>query len=146
MMRRKWVYAGSVAAALIVTAAGMWYVSRIVFAESLYTEKGTLAYWMVVRSNIIRGFPKPGLIGEERYYYSCGDGPKPAAEGVLFSTSNNRTQIYGEADRFLKEMGFSKVSSESEAVRAYWRGDTCVSIESVQEDGALKIIVLQEKG
>jgi hypothetical protein len=90
---------------LSLTAVGV-YVLRIWADESLYTHRGSLAYWMCI-SKTIRNVPEVGHVTDVVFYSSAGDGPKRSANAVSYSTDASHEMIVGELTRYFQGLGGS---------------------------------------
>jgi hypothetical protein len=103
--RRVWVWF----AALSLVAALAWLICRwfaAAFTEDLYVEKNTFDYFLVVNSRFIKTVPCPGTITDLAYYSSCGDGPKPPANGVEFTTDATHQKLIDDLTAHLQRFGY----------------------------------------
>ena len=83
---------------------GGLYVLKLVYSESHYCDEGDLSYHLLIRSRLIRNFPKINNINKERYYYTCG--PADPGEGILYISNSSREEIVRSVDEYLKSYGY----------------------------------------
>jgi hypothetical protein len=98
------------------------YTLKLMFTEDLYTNKGTYAYYLTIRSSTIKNFPQLKKVGKEEYYFSCGDGPKRMANGINYLTEEQPEHIAEPLDRYLKSRGFVKDERRSNGESYYYKG------------------------
>jgi hypothetical protein len=92
---------------LALSLAGLGvYAFQIWAAESLYTHRGSLAYWMCI-SRTIRNVPEIGVATDVIFYSSAGDGPKRPTDAVSYSTDASRDRIVSELTRYFQDLGVS---------------------------------------
>ena len=82
------------------------YAAALLLEEDLYSQKGTMAYYVTISSLAIKEFPLIGQIKEELYYYSSGDGPKPSANGVSYLSNAPQEMLETELSNYLRGKGF----------------------------------------
>ncbi len=73
---------------LAVVAFGVYF--KWVFSESLYFDKASLKYRLLVADSVKRA---PVFGSNLRYHYSAGDSARPGASSVFFSTGDTREEI-----------------------------------------------------
>lgn len=61
--------AAIVLVAIVGSGVGL-YTLMLLFTEDLYTQRGTFAYYVTIRSPTIKNFPRIQLTSEEDYYSS----------------------------------------------------------------------------
>ena len=113
--------------AVILLGAGL-YILKLLFTEDLYVSKGTIAYYVTIRSTTIKDFPRLKVIGEEDYYSSCGDGPKPPANGIRYTSSEDPLILQRSIEEYLLERGFVKTEASSTG-GTYLQSPTKTSLE-----------------
>lgn len=123
---------------LVLVLVGLAVViAPIMFSESLYTGRGTLAYWLTIHSDVIEQFPLTGLKGEVTYFYSCGDGGKPPANGLLFQSTSDRQTLIQTVDSYLAGCGYTKGGrrmEQGELVVEYTLGKTILELSLALEE------------
>jgi len=87
--------------------------------------------------------PEPGMAGELQYYSSCGDGPKPPAEGKSFLTRLSPDEITQVYERYLRASRFVGEPSTSHD-RWYSRDSSGISVTVLPHEGGLCRLVLRE--
>lgn len=97
--------------AVVGTGLGL-YTLLLLFTEDLYSQKGTFAYYVTIRSPTIKYFPRIQLTGEEDYYSSCGDGPKLPANGIRYNSTEKPEVLKQTIEAYLLKHGFQKESDE----------------------------------
>lgn len=75
---------GIMGASVLGLAAGTF--AKVFVSESLYFERNTPLYFMLMNSSLIERIPSGGA--EAKYYWSGGDGPKSPALGVQIASDN----------------------------------------------------------
>lgn len=113
--------------AVILVVAGL-YIVKLLLTEDLYVSKGTIAYYVTIRSTTIKDFPRLNVIGEENYYSSCGDGPKPPANGIRYTSSEDPLTLQRSIEEYLLKRGFAK-TEESSTGGSYLQSSTRTSLE-----------------
>ena len=93
-----------IAVGALVAALAALYAAKLLMTEDLTTSRGTFAYYVTIRSSNIKDFPRLGVVGEENYYSSCGDGPKPPAKRNNVHVQRNPS----EAQRFDRTVSIKK--------------------------------------
>ena len=108
----KWIRRSLVAAiclgGVVLVGRGCLHVLQVWFAEDLYTRAGTLDYYLSINSAFIKNVPKPGAVAEVEYYSSCGDGPKPPAQGVSFLTDADVRSVNAALKAYLEKEGYGE--------------------------------------
>lgn len=91
----------------------LFYTLTIIFSESLYTSRGTFSYYVTIPREI-RTFPEIGIIGEPKFFYGCGDGPKPPIQEIRYRSNASTAAILEEADSYLRSQGYALSNKNSE--------------------------------
>ncbi len=96
---------------LAFVAFGVYF--KWVFSESLYFDKASLKYRLLV-ADAIKQAP---VYGENpRYHYTAGDGSRPGGSSVFFSTSDTRDEILERYRDYYSKRG-GEVVEESSGLR-----------------------------
>ena len=138
----------TVAAILLVAVVGTvvgLYTLMLLFTEDLYSQRGTFAYYVTIRSPTIKNFPRIQLTAEEDYYSSCGDGPKLPANGIRYVSSQNQQALKQAIEEYLSKGGFTKETDSVEGgeyVQA--DGQTHFDLRITPEAGGLHRVVATE--
>ena len=121
------------------------YTLMLVFTEDLYTQRGTFAYYVTIRSPTIKNFPRIQLTSEEDYYSSCGDGPKLPANGIRYTSGENQQALKQAIEEYLFKNGYNK---EADAVEGgeYVQagGKTFFDLRIMPEAGGVHRVVATE--
>lgn len=104
------------------------YAGKLLLTEDLLTTRGTFAYYITIRSSNVKNFPLVGVVGEVEYYASCGDGPKPPANGVFYTSDENPQKLKESIEQYLSNRGFVK-TEESIHGGTYVQPDRKTSFE-----------------
>lgn len=107
--RRKWLL-GVSASAVILAAVLAYYSITILFDESLYTNEGSFAYYLAV-PDLIADAPRPGQIGEPRFYVSAGDGPKAPASAVSYRSNAKHEDVFRALEAYLRSEGLLRAGT-----------------------------------
>jgi hypothetical protein len=124
-MKRRWVLIVAVGVAAIVAIAS--YGASLRLSESLYSTRGSFAYWLTI-SSVIKGVPAVDAVDGPRFYSSAGDGPKLPESAVTYRSRAPSEDIAQKLDAYFRAAGYSKQSDGS-----YQRGMSIVSVEIVAE-------------
>ncbi len=135
---------GCIALALLGVAC-IAFAGRVYYLavqEDLYYTRYSDAYWLGLPSNAVSAFPRIGMIGEEVFYSSCGDGPKPVMSGVSFASSAAPSAIWASVEVFLPQSGYSRDATRDLDLARCWSGpDSMVLVWVTQEEGRCKVEV-----
>lgn len=101
------------------------YTATILLAESLYTHRGSYAYWICIPSTI-RNVPEVGNASDLVFFSSAGDGPKSPQSAVSYITDAPSGQIIDELNKYFEQQGLpvhmldsskgSRLSSNSDPI------------------------------
>jgi hypothetical protein len=106
------------------------YSASLLFSESLYSSRGSLAYWLTI-SSAIKSVPEIRPASSARFYASAGDGPKLPESAVSYRSLASAEEVIQAMDRYLTARGYHKRSDG-----AYERGVSIVSVQaSAERDG-----------
>lgn len=114
--RRAWVLSGILGIGILLALA--YYLVNLVLAESLYTERGTIAYHLLI-ADVIQDVPLVGIAGEPQFHSSAGDGPKPPSSSIHYRSRADEAAIRQEIGAFLRAGGFA-VQGAEEDNPAFW--------------------------
>jgi hypothetical protein len=98
---------------LAVSVCLLVHVLSLLFSESLYSKRGSLAYFVTIQEPVIRTFPILQAIGEPLYHSGCGDGPKLPDEAILYHSRLSVADLVARVQPHITSHGFLPVSSES---------------------------------
>jgi hypothetical protein len=107
------------AGAVVLVAAIAFYSFTILFDEALYTNEGTFAYYLAV-PNLIADAPRPGQIGEPRFYVTAGDGPKAPASAVQYRSNAEREEFFRALEAYLQSEGLVRAGILAEVYPTEW--------------------------
>lgn len=116
--RRRWLLGLSASIVIFLSVLG-FYSLVLLFDESLYTREGTFAYYLTV-PDLIADAPRPGQIGQPRFYVSAGDGPKPPASAVYYQSDAARGEISRTLEAYLQSKGLLAAGTLAEVYPAGW--------------------------
>lgn len=88
--------------------------------EDLYTARGSYSYFLTINSKMIKEFPRIEFVGQERFYYSCGDGPKPAMNGISYTSSADSITIIKKIEEHISGYGFQRMLEPSYLKEEFW--------------------------
>jgi hypothetical protein len=100
-------------AAIAAVVAFLWYNARLFFDESLYVEKDSYEYKLLI-SDSIKAIPvfKP-ISDTVRYHYSAGDGNKPQSDSLEYETLESRETVLDFYRQYLISQGYGLQQPES---------------------------------
>jgi len=132
------------AAVLVVCVCGIaLYALKLGFTEDLYFNRWSFAH-LLFTPEIIDNLPHPQRIGAAEFYHSCGDGPKPMAEGVSFESQASKEVILNQFHEYLSRRGYSRdVGDQEFSDYQYSKGDKKFSF-SIQEEGGKSRVEARE--
>ncbi len=108
----------------IVLLAMLIHTVRLLAEEDLIVTKNSYAYFIVIRSSTIKDFPVVNKEGVEYYYSSAGDGNKPPAEGIRYTTGESFTVLLRRLEDYIVSKGYKKDESLSEGKSLYFTGSS----------------------
>lgn len=87
-----------------VVLGALWYALQLLFAETLYTERGSPAYHFAI-TPLVKQLPRYAILeGDEAQYSSSSS--VPAYDGVSYCTTAVPDQIYRFFGRHFSQRGF----------------------------------------
>ncbi|MCS7026603.1 MAG: hypothetical protein NZV14_17540 [Bryobacteraceae bacterium] len=116
------------------------YLLYLATAESLYTKRGTPAFWFAI-SRVIRETPTPGALEPPLYYSSAGDGPKLPESAVHFRTSAPAAEVERSLQQFVLTLGYRRRAEDN----AYVKGRSILSWEITPALGGLQVTVREQQ-
>jgi len=134
MSHKRWLVA--VVLALIAMGAIAFYSASLMMSESLYSSRGTFAYWLTI-SDVIKGVPEISPIEPPRFYSSAGDGPKLPESAVSYRSSADVGVVSERIDDYLKRQGYRSSGD------TFQREKSIVSVD-VRREGNKTIISVRE--
>jgi hypothetical protein len=134
MSRKRWLIA--VVISLIALGAIAFYSASLVLSESVYSNRGTFAYWLTI-SNVIKGVPEIRPIQPPRFYSSAGDGPKLPESAVSYRSSADADVVFQRLTEYLTQQGYRGSGATFE------RENSIVSVD-VTREGNETIISVRE--
>jgi hypothetical protein len=141
---RKLILFVLLAAVIAGTCSFAGYALVLGFTEDLYFKRWSVAHLLFTPS-FIEHLPKPNIMGEVVYYHSCGDGPKPPAEGLSFETIASKDQILTEFERYLVQNGYSQDTGPADFLDyQYSKGKTKFNFSVQPRASGKNLVVAQE--
>lgn len=92
-----------------LTGAFVLHTLTLIFDESLNTERGTYAYYLLIGSKIIREFPIVDAVDGPYFYYRSG--PGPGANGIYFTSQAPGGVILDKIQDYLSSRGLTLTRS-----------------------------------
>ena len=132
-MSKRAVVISTLTAAAILGAA--FYTSSLLLSESLYSSRGSFAYWLTI-SSVIKAVPEVSPTAPARFYSSAGDGPKLPESAVTYPSSANPTEIVRAVDMYLTSKGCTRRPDGD-----YVNGASVVSVEIKPQTGSTLVTV-----
>ena len=108
---RVWLIAGGTVVLLLAIFI-IRYLAVPLVAEDNYSKRGSVAYYVTIKSATIKNFPLVKLVEPEEYYSSSGDGPKLPANGVIYLSNEDPNTLMDTAVSYLVGRGFDKDDSQ----------------------------------
>ena len=125
--------------ACIAFAGRVYYLA---FQEDLLYTRYSDAYWLGMPSYAVSAFPRIGMIGEEVFYSSCGDGPKLVMSGVSFASSAAPSAVWESVEEFLTQSGYRRDATHDLDQARSWIGpDSSVLVWVTEEEGRCTVEV-----
>lgn len=106
--RRGWVLAG--AGGFVLLLAFCYYALTLAFTESLYTGRGSFAYYLLI-PEVIQDVPLVDVVGEVTFHSGAGDGPKPPSSSIEYRSRADEAALRAALETFLESRGFTKRGS-----------------------------------
>ena len=116
---------------VILALAGVWHVLTLLFSESLYFSRPSLAYYLLVPSEV-SDWKCPGATGEPRFRTSCGDGCLPPSAMIMWPTSQAPAVLASATAQYLTGHGYRFL--EKEHGREHWQKQDLLMQTWVTED------------
>lgn len=107
---------------VIVALAGVgWYLVRVMYSESLYTTRGTIAYALVI-PQVIQGVPQLQPVEEPEFWHSAGDGPKPTQSQITYRSRASSAELRRALGEHFEGAGYesSERDDEDYVLGEYW--------------------------
>ena len=96
----------AIALAVATVAWTGWKALIILFTEDLYCDRGSFEYYVAIHSGLIKQTPLVQLQGSPRFYASCGDGPKPPANGISYTSNANAEAVKSRLTDYILNDGY----------------------------------------
>ena len=141
---KKWLIA------LILVAGAflgfMYYALRLTFTDSVYTRRGMPAYYIVMRSPVIRNCPVIRDTDNPVFYYDCGDGPAPLVYSISYHSQERCETVVQRLEEYLCARGLSIVQRDDagEYVKLEGGKSTYRIICKRSEGGIVKVTVTEK--
>lgn len=90
------------------------HVLSLFFSESLYSRRGSFAYFVTIHEPLIRSFPILQATSEPLYHSGCGDGPKLPDEAIVYRSRLSAADLVTRMRPHIASHGFSPVSNDTE--------------------------------
>ncbi len=141
---KKWLVALILVAGAFV--GFVYYALRLTFADSVYTRRGMPAYYIVMRSPVIRNCPVIRNTDNPVFYYDCGDGPAPLVYSISYHSQERCETLVQRLEEYLCARGLSVVQRDdaggyielSHGTKDYY------VISEPSEDGIVEVTVIEE--
>jgi len=92
--------------AVAVYIAYYFYYANLIFDESLYVEKDSREFELLI-SESVKSLPVMDAIkGSVKYHYSAGDGNKPQSDSLEFETEKQKAEILQYYSTYLQGKGY----------------------------------------
>jgi hypothetical protein len=131
-------------ACLILLGSLGVYTVALLLSESVYTQRGTYAYFVCI-SPTIKHVPNPQSLGDVRFYHTPGDGPKLPQDEVSFMSAAPREVIYQQIENYLFQLGYEKLEGRANAEgQSYLREDSSVDIRIESIDAGTHKVTVTE--
>src|SRR5690242_6719089 len=119
---------------VIVVGAGL-YIASLLLSESLYSTRGSFAYWLTI-SSVIKAVPEIRPTAPPVFYSSAGDGPKLPESAISYRSAAEPAEITRAVESYLQSKGYKRRSDGD-----YVNGPSIVSIEIKPDAGAALVTV-----
>lgn len=90
----------------IVYVAFYFYYASLVFDESLYVEKGSREFNMLISKSVKKLPVMHAKAGTVKYHYSAGDGNKPQSDSLEFDTEQSKDDVLKFYTKYLQDQGY----------------------------------------
>lgn len=107
--RAWWSILGWSVITIFVLIFVLYYHAKLILNESLYVEKATYPYYVVIPKEI-RILPLLKPSNSPVYFYSASDSHKPTIAEVSYQTSDNENNIISFYDNYFTSLGYEKIS------------------------------------
>ena len=124
---------GALATGVVIVVLA--YSASLLVAESVYSNRGSFAYWLTI-SRVIKNVPEISPADTPRFYSSAGDGPKLPESAVTYRTSAERDVVVLELNRYLTAKGYHRRPDG-----VYENGQSIVTIAVTPEASGSRVVV-----
>ena len=141
------IFSIAILAAIAAVVGSLWYNARFFFDESLYVEKDSYEYNLLI-SDSIKDMPvhKP-ITDTVRYHYGAGDGNKPQSDSLEYETHEPRESVLEFYRQYLVSQGYvllqPESNSEENIIYGNSREDFNVYVRALQ--GKNEVIVYHQQ-
>lgn len=94
--------------AIVMVFSITTHTVRLRLGESIYTKRGTYAYFVCV-SSVIKAIPEIDIVGSADFYSSAGDGPKLPTDEVRYKTGAQTEVVMSRIAAHLKQIGYVEI-------------------------------------
>src|SRR5688572_218906 len=93
---------------LFVFAACLFlYALKLGFTESLYSRRGSFAFFVTITEPVIRTFPVLDPTSDPQYHSGCGDGPKLPDQAISYRSRLPNSELLARAQRHATSCGYT---------------------------------------
>jgi hypothetical protein len=99
--------------AVIVYVAFYFYYAKLIFDESLYVEKGTHEFDMLISGSVKELPVMKAIDGFVKYHYSAGDGNNPQSDSLEFGAEQSTDDVLKFYTHYLAGQGYTPQQPEN---------------------------------
>jgi hypothetical protein len=136
-MKRRWL----LVTVIVVTVVGgiAFYSASLLLSESVYSNRGTFAYWLTI-SDVIKNVPEVEPTETPRFFSSAGDGPKLPETAISYRSSADIVRVSRTIGEYLTQRGYRRRDDGM-----FERGTSIVSLEIAAEGTHTRVQVRENE-
>jgi hypothetical protein len=116
------------------------YAVKLGFSESLYSQRGSFAFFVTITEPVIRSFPAPDTVSEPQYHSGCGDGPKLPDQAISFRSRVPSAQLLTLAEQHIAACGYSSSTARDFPGLAFASGSKTLYLHvAPADDGSTQL-------
>jgi hypothetical protein len=130
---------------VIAALAVLLFLLRFYSRESVYCYRNSLDFRLGITEAVIRNFPTPETTSPPRFYFSCGDGPKPPEQEVTFESSSDKKVLKKLFQEHIAKFGYRVTDQKDEFTIWYSNANRSLflKIESTNSASIVRVSVIE---
>ena len=128
---------------MVLGVAGLGlFIVKTIFTEDLYTSRYSPAYFITITSKTIKNVSIINAIEKPVFYYSCGDGPKLPANGIIYKSNKPPKDLLTQIENYIKTEDYileDDVSNNKAIVKRYKKKEIMLTIEIISGEQTVSV-------